>query len=450
MDDNNDMKKTQKYLKMLTEFLNKTVEMGDRVLNHLEEVDYKIMDKFRPYIGPQENIIRLLHFYDVYSESNLEVSRVKEVIEGVEASVLKNPSLSDLDKMGVIGLVERLRNSQKSVEDYKGVRLVKEMEERAEEQIEKIAQIAKRAFFSSLEKLPKIPENIRKYSDFLLGQINKKMFLGEYTKKVYENLGFFIIENNFDSILQQTNNLTSYLNFIIEINKNILGRTVAHNINVGLITLMIVNLKRIISEFLAIVDKDHNPKHIPFLIQLCRNLRHSDGPIIKEIEELFVFKVPIYKLILNCFVEFFGDLELLDEPRIDGGVEKLNGRMADALDGFKRNKEVCRHWVELHGPSFGVYGGKEIGPNFSEKCLNKTKKLSEKHNGQVKYIYLINNLYVFREHTTSVFGGELKTQIRKNSQIITGLWRISIEGVEGYQLRSFLQKELDKHRKYYL
>ncbi|KAI5181916.1 hypothetical protein PAEPH01_2843, partial [Pancytospora epiphaga] len=25
-----------------------------------------------------------------------------------------------------------------------------------------------------------------------------------------------------------------------------------------------------------------------------------------------------------------------------------------------------------------------------------------------------------------------------------------IEGVEGYQLRSFLQKELDKHRKYYL
>jgi len=254
MDDNKDMKKTQKYLEMLTEFLNKTVEMSDQLLIHLKETDYKIMQKFKPYIGPQKNITRLLHFYDVYTEASSEVDAVKGEIGRAESGGGDTVSLSALEELDVIGQVGRLRSAQSSVRDYQGVRIVKELDDRAEEQIGRLAQMTKKAFFDSLEKLPKIPDNIRKYADFLLGVVEKKSFLGQYTKKVNSRLGFFVVENNFDSILQQTDNLTSYLNFIIEINRTILGRSVAHNINFGLITLMIVNLKRIVSDFLGHVD----------------------------------------------------------------------------------------------------------------------------------------------------------------------------------------------------
>jgi len=172
--------------------------------------------------------------------------------------------------------------------------------------------------------------------------------------------------------------------------------------------------------------------------------------MIREIEELFVYKVPIYKLVLNCFIQFFGDLELLERAEPEKGVERLNGVMVAALDCFRQNKDVRRHWVELHGPSFGVYKAKGLGPNFSEKCLIKTKKLAERMGGVAKYTYLINNFYAFREHTTVVSGSDLKAQIDKNCQIIVGLWRINIEAVEDYQLSNYLKGELRKHRKYYL
>lgn len=441
------------YLDALADFLAKTAEISDQLLVHMEDTDYKSMDVFKAYIGPQKNIERLICFYNLYTDAAKTFSTVKIAIEKSDCQALADRGelgIPALDDIAIIDKTEALHSAQASLADYRRVKIVQALVSDIDAYVDAMAKTIRKAFLSALDRLPKVPDGASRYAQFLLGTGDSREFLALYTKKAYSKLGFFEAANNLDALLQQTGNITSYLGLIIEINTKILGKPASHNISLGLITLIVVNLKKIISDALGAVGKDTSPARIPFLVGLCGNLRHSEGPAIREIEDLFVFRDPICKLVLNCFIQFFGDLELLEHPRSDCTVEGLNAEMVGALQSFASNRAVRKRWVEAHGPSFGVYKPGDLGENFGGKCLIKTAELSRQLSGMERYIYLINNQQAFVGHVRTHEGRALETQIDKNCQILVGLWRIAIEGVEERKLNRFLRSELQKHARYRL
>jgi hypothetical protein len=449
MENNDEADKTLKYLKFLMEFSKKANKIGDQILLQLRDTDYLAMDSFKPYIQPKEKIDKLLEFYDLYSQAYENFNAVKIDIEksGFFDSQM---SLKEMSKIEVLSKAHNLREVSDSMHEFTKVKIVLELQNNIKKYINEMIVVIKKAFFVSLNRLPKVASDVDIYAQFILKNSERKEFLAEYTKEVYSKMGFFDIQNNIVVLVQRTSNLTKYFNLIIEMNVSILGRSSAHNINVGMIQLIMVNLKKIISESLAVVDKNNKAQFIPSLIKLYGNLSHSEGKIVKELEDLFVFRPQINKLILNCLIQFFGDLELLEHPSATLGIEHPVQQMVQILDAFRDNKESKRSWVESFGPSFGVYTEKDLAPNFSAKCIAKIEELSEDLKGVPKYIYLINNYHAFREHLNSYDNQDLAALIEKNCQIIIGLWRINLESKSGSVLSRYLSNELEIHKAYYL
>lgn len=440
-----------KYLGVLVDYLHTVTEISDQTRILLEDTDYGAMRAFKPYIGPQQNIRRLLDFYRLYEEAIASFNNIKIEFERIGWDEDKGEiSMKDLESADVLQKIDALKQSCSSLSEYQKVKLVAEHAKTVSRYIEGLNKRIKRAFFASLASLPKIPSHARKYAQYLLKVIDNRELLGAYTKKVYNALGFFNIENNFDALIQQTTDLTSFFNLIININKELLGKQAAHNINVGLITLLMVNLKKIISDTLGVVDKDNKPEMIPYLIRLSGNLKHSEGPLIKEIEDLFVYKDSINKLILNCMIEYLSELELLERPNRHCKIEKVSKLLIKILGSFEQNPREKEKWAEKYGPSFGVYNAAELDSNFGTKCLMKVDEVAEKLDGMEKQIYLANNYYAFRSRIEEYKGREMKEQIEKAYKMITGLWKIGIDAASRYNTGEYIRKECMRQSRYYL
>lgn len=444
--------KTERDYNYFKEFSSKISELTKQIESILQNTDYKTMDTFKPYIKPKKNVSKLLEFYSVYTEVTKSVGDIKIEIEksGIDLDQENTKlNIKDLNNVNIIDKIDKINEIIERLVPYKGVKIVDEFKSESEKYIKKIIKILEKVFFKALDRLPKVVSGLEEYSRLLLKYVENKTFLSEYTEILYTKLSFQEAKN-LNTLIQETKDLTKYFNIIIDMNIKILGRHVAHNINVGVINLIVINLKKVIIDQLSVIDKDNKAIHVPLLIKLYGNLRHTKGPIIREIESLFIFRSQINKLILNCLIQFFCDLELVNKPSAKHGIEEFNLIMTEILQAFDDNKE-CKHiWVEEFGPSMGVYRSKDLNSNFCNKCLIKTAKLSEGLDGIPKYVYLINNYYIFSPFIKEFDSKELKSLIEKNIQYIIGMWKINTSSLQGSKLKKFIFDEISVHKKYKL
>lgn len=436
-------------LKIQIKMFEKIGKTCRELLRELKNTDYKAMDAFKPYIRPKENINSLLEFYDQYSTSvkNIESIRIKIEKSEIEKKIFK---IKELEELQIILLMDDLKKHLEELNNYKEIKIVQHVIEANTEYFSQIVDCIKKSFFNALNRLPKIVNKIDVYAHFILHHTDTKEFLAEYTQKVYRQLGFLGINNNFTALIQQTLDLTKYFNLVTQMNVEILGKRVAYNINVGLVQLIIINLKKVIAETLMRVEKEHKPKDISNLIKLHNNLNHKDGPKITEIEELFVFKDQIKILISNCLAQYLADLELLESPRTDAKTEKMCLIMENILNAFEENKALKSEWAQGYGPSFGIYDAEKLDSNLSNKCLMKISILSTQLKDFEKYIYLINNKSCLRKYIKEFEKMPIKKSINKDVQLIIGLWKIRLEAYKGITLNRYLTGQLDVHAKYIL
>ncbi|KAL6121929.1 hypothetical protein NUSPORA_01085 [Nucleospora cyclopteri] len=425
--------------------------MCSQVLRVLKDTDYKAMNSFKPFINPKQNIAELLEFYERYTNSLRGTEKIRIKIEQINfLDPEKRPKIKEMEQIDILGMMEEYKEHVSELDQYKEVKIVETFQKESLQFYDQVVESIKRGVFNALNRLPKIVARIDLYAQFLLKNANKKLFLSDYTQQVYKKLGFFGITNNFAALVQQTSNLTKYFNLIVHMNAEILGNRAAHNINVGLVQLIIINLKKVIADTLLKVDKENKVENVPWLIKLHKNLKHSEGPKIAEIEELFVFKEEIKKLILNCLIQFFADLELLESPRNDLKAEEICCSVIDILDAFNAHEKLKNEWVSSFGPSFGVYKPEELNSNISNKCLIKVSSLSLQLKDFDKFVYLINNKHIFVGYIDKFENMTIKKSINKDVQLIVGLWKIKLEAYKGLVLNRYLAKQLPLHQKYTL
>ncbi|KAI5150468.1 hypothetical protein ENBRE01_1512 [Enteropsectra breve] len=453
MDNQKNAEDAQRYLKLLSSASKTINDMSTNLILRLHDTDYKVLGNFKQYIVPKKNIEQLLAFYRSYIESNKVFEKIKIDIDksGLGSMEQDKIKIKKLEKIGMLDKVLKLQDTVKVLDEYEGVNIVEALQKSIKETSTKLIGFIKAAFLNSLSKLPKIVKHAPQYAAFLLQNTNVKDFLGRYTFEAHKRLGFDKGKSNIDELVEQTENLTGFLNNITNTNIRILGARAAQNINVGLIKLILIDLNSAIGNALAKIQKENSATHIQMLIALHSNLRHTDGPVVKELESLFVFKKQINKLILDCFIQFFADLERLSRPCPNLGTEDPLQTMVEVLQAMDSHKEVKKEWVEEKGRSFGVHRHKDLGSNFGQKCIQKAKRLSVGLKNEQKAIYMLNNCCVFRGILQDIDGKEIKAVVDKYAQILTGMWRVNLEPAKNTaEFNSLILSELKKTKKYKL
>lgn len=435
------------------DFSDRVDSLADELLGILKTMDSQALAGIRPYIEPRKNIVKIISFYDLLQSTIKEFGKVRDDLEKsqlIQRSHGEDVEIEELEKHKVLDLVTSVNKEIQSLKEFEGVRIVSKVMREMERLVDLAIGMVEQSVLASLRRLPKVVDKVDAYAKFALNHRESEKFIEAYTGICLERMGFAGIENNLASILQRTRNLTAHFNMVIDFNIRILGRKRARVTNDGLVKIMILDLKRILSDILGKADTEKKPDYIPFLIQLYARLRHSNGNIVKEIEELFVFKEEILTIMFNCFIHLIMETGLQEVPNKELREEKSVATLVETLAQFDKHGEVKRAWVEKYGSSFGVHTPEDLNSNFARKAFQFTTRLSKGLDVEERAIYTVNNIHWFKDLTTKISGYELKQLIYKNCETIVGMWKINLSGLEQGSLNAALIENLDRSRRYYL
>lgn len=427
--------------------------LTEDIMQLLKTRDDTVLDTIKPIVEPRKNACAILNFYNQYlcankkfDEFNKSVADLKLEDKNKKGSI----EIEYLYKTKIVDLLEEQIKTMNMLDEFREIEIVKKVMKDHNKKLNTILDIIKNTAISTLERLPKVVENIDSLSRFILKYTDTKKYLQEYTEICHSRLGFYGIENNEKAILQQTKNLTEYFNMIKELNTRILGKKFSKKVNEVLIKLIVLDLKNIIGTLLMKINKSQSPSSIPFLIELYSRIRHSNGNMVEEIEELFELKPEIMKIMFNCFIQFFGELDLLNKPRKELTAEKLTRILSEILYQFRNHKEVKREWGSTYGSSFGVYRIDDIDSNFTEKCLLKITELSKLIDAKKSQIYMLNNIHSLKEYFVKFSGLETKQLVYKYCENVVGFLRIEIESQAPETVQDYLKSQIDKMKRYFL
>jgi len=452
--ENEDGNKTKlKFLDNIVDFSRKIETLTEDLYQLLKSKDNKVLDPVKPIIEPRRGASAVVAFYNMYLDAAKTFKEVEAKLDATEIFKKGNDAaleIEDLDAVHVIELLGEFAAKIKDLENDSKIKIVSKMIEDSSKKLEKYLEVVIKVSLRALNRLPRVVDKLDVYSRFIIKHGNGDRYLKEYLEVFHSKLSFLGIENNKKALLQQTENLTGHFNMVKELNTRILGKRVAKNINKGIVQLLVLDLKAIVAKILAKIDKNQAPASIPFLIQLYARIRHREGSIVEEIEELFELKPEIIKLIFNCFIQFFGQLDLLEKPNSKLEAEELTVLLASILHEFSVNKEAKREWATKFGRSFGVSDTAELGSNFSEKCLLKITDLSSKLEIRERSIYVINNVHCFREYLDKFSGLSIKQLIYKHTETIIGLIKVEIGSKTPSEAYKYLLGDLAEVKKYSL
>jgi len=449
----NHVSRSNEQKQSMRKFSDSITELTDSLLSLLEMVDNHSLNNIKPYLLPRKNISALIEFFDNFQKASREYKNLRTVFgenKILEKSSLETVEILELEENNILRQYKPLKENAEKLEKFKDIKIVAKFLRESNEFSDEILAVIEKSVLDSLTRLPKVVDNLDVYTKFVIDNKADENFVKKYTNIILERLGFAGIENNQAAILQRTKNLSGHFKMITDFNRKILGSKKARAVNDGLIKLMVLDLKRIFVDELEKIRIEKNPESIPFMIQLYARLRHSGDVLIKEIEDLFIFKDEILTLIFNCFIELFIKLDLLKEPNRGLRSENIVNLFTSILDQFDNTKEVKRSWVDRYGSSFGVYSLEELNKNFVEKLYLKITKISEILEIEESSIYIINNISKFKRCVHKIDKREIKDIIYKNCETIVGIWKIAHSSLSGSTLYNSLMKSIEQSKKYYL
>ena len=436
------------------QFLKETIGISDNVnnttenlLNILNTADTTVLDPIKSLIHPRRNISKIVSFYEIFWRNSNKLNEKREQLQKTKALEKDFLEIDELEKIKILEILKEMLECFNYLEKYIEIKIVKQLIDEEKAFFNRTLELISRSIIHSLERLPKIVENVDEYSRFVGKYSENNDFIKEYTKTCVQRLGFITAQDNCSAILQQTKNLSKHFNMIKSLNNKLIGIKQARAVNEGIVKLLVIDLKVIIGDILLKLEHKESPFDIQFLIKLYSRLRHSEDEIVEEIEELFVFKPAILKLIFNCFIQLFGLLSIIDKPRQDCKAEKLAIELSKILHLFEDQKDLLNLWTSQFGSSFGVYNEKDLATNFSEKCILRIFELAESLEIIEKSVYLINNIHLFKDFVTKISGLEVKKQIYKYCEIILGFVRIDTESrspTETYENLVLIMKKMCK------
>ncbi|CAD25858.1 hypothetical protein [Encephalitozoon cuniculi GB-M1] len=434
--------------------LSKEIETQANALGSLlERLQLSAVDGFKPYINPKRNITKLLEFYNSFISTKETVedekSKLSEVFGESEKRFLPR-DLKMLKEKRAMESTQTLIEMGNVLKEYKGIRMVITEINSLNEFVGKAVDGIEESFFVSLRRVPEHSPEVREFASFLLSNTNKRKFIGRYTDVVYSTLGFDDIGMNTKRLLERTTNLDTFLLDVIEMNNTVLGEENAEVTNIGLLKMFVIGLKRAIADNLMKMEKEEDIDNVQPLVMLSDQLNYSGDRRIRVIEELFVFKDSIHKIICNSIFRYFEELDMIMEPDRHRNAEALCLKMVGALNAFYDHRGVSEAFVSEYGKDFSLETPQDIFEKFSLKTIEKILFLAETLKGISKSVYIINNVSIFQNYLKSIEGIPIEKMIEINLEDILGVWRKEISRRKEEDITLFLDKNIESQSRYHL
>lgn len=419
----------------------------------MERLQLNAIDGFRPYINPKKNIGRLLSFYNSFiltkETIEKEKSKVIKVFGESEKGFLPRDLKMLLEKK-VMESAQTLIDMGNVLKEYREVKIVDVEINSLNEFIEKTMSGISESFFGSLRRSGEYKPEFPEFAAFLLSNGNKRRFISKYTDTVYSTLGFDDIGTDIKILLERTTSLEEFLLDIIKMNNSILGEENSEVTNIGLLKMFIIGLKRAIADNLMKMEKEEDISNVQALIMLDDHLNYSGDKRIRVVEELFVFKDSIHKIICNSVLRYFEDLDMIMEPNKHSSKEELCLKMKGALDAFYDHRNVSEAFVSEYGKDFGLETTQDIFEKFSARTVEKILFLAETLKGIPKSVYIINNIYIFRNYLKNIEGIPIEKMIEINLEDILEVWKKEISKRREEDITLFLDKNIESQGRYHL
>lgn len=447
--DSSILPRLKKYAEISHEIDSRARTLGSLV----EGLQLGVVDGFRPYINPKKNIDRLLGFYATLMSAKKsgeeERLKVEEVFGTSEEGFLPR-DLKVLQEKDVIGSVQKLIGARDSLKEYEGVRMVGIEVGLQSEFIKKALAGIEESFFTSLRRVPEYGPELQEFAGFLLSATDRRRFIGRYTDTVYSRLGFDDIGMDSKLLLERTSNLSRFLLEVVEMNNNVLGAENSEVTNTGLLKMFVIGLKRAIADNLMKMEKEEDVGNVPFLMALVERLGYSGDTRIGVVEELFVFKDSIYKIVSNCISRYLEELDMLMEPDGQREAEGLCLKIVDVLDALYDHKSVAEVFVQAYGKDFGVRTVDEMVTKLGSVTGEKVLFLAETLKGIPKSMYIMNNMDLLRHHLRDVEGVSTERMIAVNLEDALGVWRAEIAKRKEEDITVFLDRNVESQSRYRL
>lgn len=413
------------------------------------------VDGFKPYINPKRNVSSLLSFYDTFMSARdcieTEYGRLSGVFgEAKEKDGFSPRDLGKLKEKEVLESMQRLIEVEKTLRGYENIRMVATELDSLNRFIGKVLDALSESFFISLKKLPEKDPELLEFAAFLLSNTDKKAFISEYTNTVYSIMGFDDIGTNTKLLLDRTKNLTRFFSGIVEMNDHILGVENSKATNTGLLKMFIIGLRRTIADILVITEKKEKAEDIPFLVSLNSHINHSAGPRIDVIEELFVFKNEINKIIYNCMLGYFEELSVLESPCKCSDVEPLCIEIIDVLNAFYDHRDVAEAFASAYGSDLNVRTAEDMFVEFSSRTIERVLVVADSLRGIAKDVYVINNVYGFQNYLEETNGIPISEMISASVKNILEVWEKELYKRKEDDITDFLDKNIENQSKYLL
>ncbi|KAH9411460.1 hypothetical protein HK407_05g09790 [Ordospora pajunii] len=446
--DPNILAKLKRYNDVCTE-----IDIHAKTLGSLmNKLNLDVIDEFKPYIEPKKGIDRLLMFYKMFMGSKTIINREKSSLEeqfGGMSNASFTCKLEALRENDVIGSIQRLMDVRQSLVEYNGIRVVDTEVVGLDELIKKAIGIVEESFFVSLANIPKLEPDTQEFAVFLLANVDRKRIVSRYTDMMYSKFGFDGVGSDNNMLLERTSKLSHTLLEIADINDSVIGKEYPE-VTIGLQKMLVIGLRREITDNLMRMEKEEGIGSIPFLVELNSKLRHSGNRRTRAMEELFVFKDRINQVICNCMSRYFEDLDMLMNANSKCDVESLCVDMRSILDSFYDRKDILDVFVKTYGLSFGLKEPQDMFQVFSGRSIEKVLRLAETLKGISKSVYVLNNAHVFDGYLKHVDGISIEKIVSINIDDIVNVWRHEIEKRSEEDITVFLDKNIESQNRHFL
>ncbi|EQB61696.1 ubiquitin-protein ligase [Vairimorpha apis BRL 01] len=401
-------------------------EKIDKILKNIyREVEYTKMnavEEFKPFNEPKTNIDLLLNFYNIF----LKISKFFETEMNID-NCFENKIL---DKG------KNLLEMKNKLENFEKIMIVKILLQEINSLLQNLNIKVEQIFFKNLilekDKLKEMNELFL----FLENFTETKNLLKKISSTIYQRSNFDFIKNDKNLLLEKIKSLEDNLSFINFYTIKLLGDKNGNSINL------------VIADILLIIENEEKLENIPFLIELNYHLKHNDEKKIKEIEELYVYKDQIYKLMCNIFLTFVDNIQKISKSNDFCDVEKISIDLKIAMDKMSEYSQISKIFIKNYGPFFKT---QTLNDFFLKMCSSLIKKLfeiSEDLPSLKKSIYLINNLYIFQYY--NVENIDVKKFIEENINNITNTFQNELKDRSSDRLSKFIDSNLSSLKSYYL
>lgn len=440
----------EKIIETIFETSQRIDQICNDIYKNVEQTKMDVIKEFNPYIQPKKNLDSVLSFYNSFIkayETTVKMSQKIVAIYGEEINII---DLQSITKNNLIGIFKTIKAEQANIVDFVGIKIVEDLITVSNDLQNKVISRIYPVYFENLLNKSADDDNMKSISDFLMEFSDKKSFLGKYSNAILDKTSYEDIGLDRKRLLERTKDIEGHFLMINKYNIKILGGADAQNINRGLNKLLLISLKKAIADNLLVVEKEENLGSIPFCVELNSHLRQSDETEIKEVEELYIFKGEINKLMCNIFLAFVENIKMIQYPNKFCDIETVTLNLKRALDSLEDNKNVSRVFIKNYGPFFKVNNIEEMCEYFSRMVLQKVIELSSNLDKIKRSIYLINNFFTLKCFVEEVDGLNLKETIDENVNLLVEVWKDELESKSGRRFTTFVETNLASFKSYYL